>query len=84
MEKEAIKNGTSPGQVHDINIPPPRPKRKPNCPYPRKGCLSSETLTREVSNDKPTKSNIGLSNSNAQTESNGTLQVNVFSVLCFG
>jgi MYB-related transcription factor LHY len=74
LEKEAINNGTSPGQAHDIDIPPPRPKRKPNCPYPRKGCLSSETPTREVSNDKPTKSNVSLSNSNAQTESNVTLQ----------
>jgi MYB-related transcription factor LHY len=83
LEKEAINNGTSPGQTHDIDIPPPRPKRKPNCPYPRKGYLSSETPTREVPNDKPTKSNISLSNSNAETES-GTLEVNVFVVLCFG
>uniref|UniRef100_A0ACD5ZYZ0 Uncharacterized protein n=1 Tax=Avena sativa TaxID=4498 RepID=A0ACD5ZYZ0_AVESA len=73
LEKEAINNGTSPGQTHDIDIPPPRPKRKPNCPYPRKGYLSSETPTREVPNDKPTKSNISLSNSNAEMES-GTLE----------
>jgi len=74
LEKEANNNGTSPGQAHDIDIPPPRPKRKPNCPYPRKGCLSSDTTTREVPNDKPTKSTISLNNSNAQTESNGSLQ----------
>lgn len=70
LEKEAINNGTSPGQAHDIDIPPPRPKRKPNCPYPRKGCLSSETPTREVP-----KSSVSLSNSNAEMGSNGTLQL---------
>ncbi|KAF7096024.1 hypothetical protein CFC21_098040 [Triticum aestivum] len=70
LEKEAINNGTSPGQAHDIDIPPPRPKRKPNCPYPRKGCLSSETPTREVP-----KSSVSLSNSNAEMASNGTLQL---------
>lgn len=48
--------------------------KKPNCPYPRKGYLSSETPTGEVPNDKATKSNISLSNSNAETASNGTLQ----------
>lgn len=80
LEKEAINNGTSPGQAHDIDIPPPRPKRKPNCPYPRKGCLSSETPTREVP-----KSSVSLSNSNAEMASNGTLQVNTHcSIICFG
>lgn len=74
LEKEAINNGTSPGQAHDIDIPPPRPKRKPNCPYPRKGCLSSETPTREVPNDMSAKSSVSLSNSNAQMASDGTLQ----------
>ncbi|KAG8086827.1 hypothetical protein GUJ93_ZPchr0010g8846 [Zizania palustris] len=65
LEKEAINNGTSPGQAHEIDIPPPRPKRKPNSPYPRKGSLSSETSTREIPNDNTTKSNI-RSNSSAQ------------------
>lgn len=74
MEKEAINNGTSPGEAHDIDIPPPRPKRKPNCPYPRKGCLSSDAPTREAPNDKSTKSNISLTSSNAQTAGNATLQ----------
>ncbi|XP_073002333.1 protein CCA1-like isoform X3 [Typha latifolia] len=35
LEKEALAKGTPVGQSHDIEIPPPRPKRKPNCPYPR-------------------------------------------------
>lgn len=36
LEKEAVTKGVAPGQAHDIDIPPPRPKRKPSCPYPRK------------------------------------------------
>lgn len=74
LEKEAINNGTSPGQAHDIDIPPPRPKRKPNSPYPRKSSLSSETSTREVPIDKSTKPNIRLSDSNAQMAGDASLQ----------
>nr|BAD97870.1 LHY homologue1 [Lemna gibba] len=36
LEKEAVSKGVPLGQVHDIEIPPPRPKRKPTNPYPRK------------------------------------------------
>ncbi|XP_068649812.1 protein LATE ELONGATED HYPOCOTYL-like [Aristolochia californica] len=36
LEKEAVIKGMRLGQTHDINIPPPRPKRKPSNPYPRK------------------------------------------------
>ncbi|CAA7410799.1 unnamed protein product [Spirodela intermedia] len=36
LEKEAVSKGIPLGQVHDIEIPPPRPKRKPTNPYPRK------------------------------------------------
>ena len=36
MEKEALAKGISIGQALDIEIPPPRPKRKPSNPYPRK------------------------------------------------
>nr|AVI09453.2 LHY [Bambusa tulda] len=74
LEKEAINNGTSPGQAHDIVIPPLRPKRKPNSPYLRKGSLSSETSTREVPNDKPIKPNIRVINSNAQMAGDASLQ----------
>uniref|UniRef100_A0A0D9X4L6 Uncharacterized protein n=1 Tax=Leersia perrieri TaxID=77586 RepID=A0A0D9X4L6_9ORYZ len=73
LEKEAINNGTSPGQAHDIDIPPPRPKRKPNSPYPRKSCLSSETSTREIPNDKATKSNLTV-NSTAQMAGDAALE----------
>ena len=73
LEKEAINNGTSPGQAHDIDIPPPRPKRKPNSPYPRKSCLSSETSTREVQNDKATISNM-TNNSTAQMAGDAALE----------
>ncbi|EPS72249.1 hypothetical protein M569_02508, partial [Genlisea aurea] len=34
LEKEAIVKGV--GHALDIEIPPPRPKRKPSNPYPRK------------------------------------------------
>lgn len=82
MEKEAINNGTSPGQAHDIDIPPPRPKRKPNSPYPRKSCLSSETSTREVQNDKATISNM-TNNSTAQMAGDAALEVHTFVVFRF-
>ncbi|KAJ4956079.1 hypothetical protein NE237_012862 [Protea cynaroides] len=36
LEKEALIKGISLGQALDIEIPPPRPKRKPSNPYPRK------------------------------------------------
>jgi MYB-related transcription factor LHY len=36
LEKEALVKGVPIGQALDIEIPPPRPKRKPSNPYPRK------------------------------------------------
>ncbi|KAJ4850250.1 hypothetical protein Tsubulata_018315 [Turnera subulata] len=36
LEKEALAKGVPIGQALDIDIPPPRPKRKPSNPYPRK------------------------------------------------
>ncbi|XP_073260570.1 protein LATE ELONGATED HYPOCOTYL isoform X3 [Populus alba] len=36
LEKEAVVKGIPRGQALDIDIPPPRPKRKPSNPYPRK------------------------------------------------
>ncbi|CAH2039186.1 unnamed protein product [Thlaspi arvense] len=36
LEKEAEAKGIPVCQALDIEIPPPRPKRKPNTPYPRK------------------------------------------------
>ncbi|KAJ6404443.1 hypothetical protein OIU84_012602 [Salix udensis] len=36
LEKEAIAKGVPIGQALEINIPPPRPKKKPGNPYPRK------------------------------------------------
>jgi MYB-related transcription factor LHY len=71
-----MNNGTSPGQAHDIDIPPPRPKRKPNSPYPRKSCLSSETQTKELPNDKSTKPNMPLSNGHVKMVGDASLQVN--------
>ncbi|KAI3693478.1 hypothetical protein L6452_33313 [Arctium lappa] len=36
LEKEAVARGVPIRQALDMEIPPPRPKRKPNYPYPRK------------------------------------------------
>ncbi|XP_021611101.1 protein LATE ELONGATED HYPOCOTYL isoform X2 [Manihot esculenta] len=36
LEKEAVAKGVPIRQALDIDIPPPRPKRKPSNPYPRK------------------------------------------------
>ncbi|XP_022992151.1 protein LHY isoform X2 [Cucurbita maxima] len=40
LEKEALIKGIPVGQTLDIDIPPPRPKRKPSNPYPRKTPIS--------------------------------------------
>lgn len=44
MEKEALVKGVPIGQGIDIEIPPPRPKRKPSNPYPRKTGVAAPTL----------------------------------------
>lgn len=44
LEKEAHAKGIPVGQTLDIDIPPPRPKRKPSNPYPRKTSVSGTTL----------------------------------------
>ncbi|XP_039007523.1 protein LATE ELONGATED HYPOCOTYL-like isoform X2 [Hibiscus syriacus] len=44
LEKEALAKGVTTGQALDIEIPPPRPKRKPCNPYPRKN--SAATLVQ--------------------------------------
>ncbi|KAK9743237.1 hypothetical protein RND81_03G226600 [Saponaria officinalis] len=36
IEKEAVVKGVPVAQAIDLEIPPPRPKRKPSNPYPRK------------------------------------------------
>ncbi|MED6201631.1 CCA tRNA nucleotidyltransferase, mitochondrial [Stylosanthes scabra] len=43
LEKEALVKGVPLGQAIDIDIPPPRPKRKPSNPYPRKTNVGSPT-----------------------------------------
>ncbi|OMP06302.1 hypothetical protein CCACVL1_01635 [Corchorus capsularis] len=45
LEKEAVAKGVPIGQALDIEIPPPRPKRKPSNPYPRK---TGATTTSQV------------------------------------
>lgn len=41
LEKEALAKGVPVAQAIDIEIPPPRPKRKPSNPYPRKSVYVS-------------------------------------------
>ncbi|XP_002964171.2 protein CCA1 [Selaginella moellendorffii] len=39
LEKEQATGSIVPGTAQDIDIPPPRPKRKPSHPYPRKASM---------------------------------------------
>ncbi|XP_057469102.1 protein LATE ELONGATED HYPOCOTYL-like [Actinidia eriantha] len=43
LEKEAVVKGVPMGRALDIEIPPPRPKRKPSNPYPRKTGVGTPT-----------------------------------------
>ncbi|KAG8392002.1 hypothetical protein BUALT_Bualt01G0246300 [Buddleja alternifolia] len=52
LEKEAIAKGVPIGQDYDIEIPPPRPKRKPSNPYPRKTSVGDPTLQVGVKDGK--------------------------------
>ncbi|XP_028093114.1 protein LHY-like [Camellia sinensis] len=44
LEKEALVKGVPIRQAIDIEIPPPRPKRKPSNPYPRKTGVAIPSL----------------------------------------
>lgn len=44
LEKEALVKGVPIRQAIDIEIPPPRPKRKPSNPYPRKTGVATPSL----------------------------------------
>ncbi|XP_071691045.1 protein LATE ELONGATED HYPOCOTYL-like [Rutidosis leptorrhynchoides] len=48
LEKEAVAKGVPLKQTLDIEIPPPRPKRKPNYPYPRKTDNSQVAADKDV------------------------------------
>lgn len=50
LEKEALTKGVPISEALDIEIPPPRPKRKPSNPYPRKTSVavpSSQVGTKD-------------------------------------
>ncbi|KAI3785010.1 hypothetical protein L1987_44118 [Smallanthus sonchifolius] len=47
LEKEAVAKGVPISQALDMEIPPPRPKRKPNYPYPRKTDPKTHTHVAE-------------------------------------
>ncbi|KAJ8748441.1 hypothetical protein K2173_003336 [Erythroxylum novogranatense] len=59
LEKEATAKGIPVGQTLDIDIPPPRPKRKPNNPYPRK-TGSSPTTTHLGGKDRKFFNSVAL------------------------
>lgn len=56
MEKESITKGVPLGRAHDIDIPPPRPKRKPSNPYPRKISVGVPNSSPGGKNEKPVTS----------------------------
>ncbi|XP_058753391.1 protein LATE ELONGATED HYPOCOTYL-like isoform X1 [Vicia villosa] len=53
LEKEAIVKGSALGQALDLDIPPPRPKRKPSNPYPRKTNVGTPTSHSGAKYGKP-------------------------------
>ncbi|XP_077248334.1 homeodomain-like superfamily protein isoform X2 [Tasmannia lanceolata] len=61
LEKEALLKGVPLGQAHDIDIPPPRPKRKPSNPYPRKTGLGGP-ISPSFSSSYPSKQVLELEN----------------------
>ncbi|CAA2986661.1 LHY-like isoform X1 [Olea europaea subsp. europaea] len=52
LEKEALIKGVRVGHTLDIEIPPPRPKKKPSNPYPRKTSAGAPTSQTEVNDEK--------------------------------
>ncbi|KAL8554063.1 hypothetical protein ACS0TY_002329 [Phlomoides rotata] len=56
LEKEAIIKGVPVGHALDIEIPPPRPKRKPSYPYPRKTGVGIPTFQAGVKVSNPISS----------------------------
>ncbi|XP_076916422.1 protein LATE ELONGATED HYPOCOTYL-like [Bidens hawaiensis] len=62
LEKEAIAKGVPTGQALDIQIPPPRPKRKPACPYPRNTDTRDLEKTSHTKNLENEKTNVEAQN----------------------
>uniref|UniRef100_A0A7N0UGV5 LHY n=1 Tax=Kalanchoe fedtschenkoi TaxID=63787 RepID=A0A7N0UGV5_KALFE len=52
LEKDASGKGVLISEVRDIDIPPPRPKKKPNNPYPRKISVVAPTVPAEAKDGK--------------------------------
>ncbi|KAK8946172.1 Protein LHY [Platanthera guangdongensis] len=48
LKLEKGNGGKSPGHSHDIEIPPPRPKRRPYISYPRQTGAASRSSSEEV------------------------------------
>ncbi|KAG6667214.1 protein LATE ELONGATED HYPOCOTYL-like isoform X1 [Carya illinoinensis] len=52
LEKDAVIKGVPIGQALDIDIPPPRPKRRPTNPYPRKTSIGAPTSEKPIRDEK--------------------------------
>lgn len=85
LEKEALVKGVPIGQATDIEIPPPRPKRKPSNPYPRKTGVAAPTcqagtkdgkLLAAVSSSHPGKQILDL-------EKEPLPEVSIYSLFCY-
>ncbi|KAG0502294.1 hypothetical protein HPP92_002366 [Vanilla planifolia] len=71
LEKEANAKGTPLGHAHGIDIPPPRPKRKPKGPYPRKiGACCIPPAKEADTSINPSES----SNQNSRPERNAPIE----------
>jgi MYB-related transcription factor LHY len=78
LEKKAVTKGVTPGQAHEIDIPPPRPKRKPSCPYPRKSngySVNFEPLTVDFSKPKGLVPTLTTSRESPKAEANAFPEV---------
>ncbi|XP_076953934.1 protein LATE ELONGATED HYPOCOTYL-like [Bidens hawaiensis] len=62
LEKEAVAKGVPVGQALDIEIPPPRAKRKPTYPYPRNTHTQDLEKTSHTKNLENGKTNVEFQN----------------------
>lgn len=65
LKLEKGNGGKSPGHSHDIQIPPPRPKRKPYISYPRQTGTASPSSSGEVREKNLSKSSFLSTNKEA-------------------
>ncbi|KAL7083078.1 hypothetical protein ACP275_14G139700 [Erythranthe tilingii] len=77
LEKEATVKGVPVGHAIDIEIPPPRPKRKPSNPYPRKtsvGAPTSHVTVKDGKISNPLSSKITIEKESEEPCDDGKLE----------